>query len=258
MTARPVRSDTAPSWPAGVGRRVLVTGSVGGLGLGAARALLADGHQVMVHARSSHRLEDAGALLGAGAVGVVGDLRTADGVRELVEQVLSTGLPDAVIHNAGVIDGPDVVAVNLLAPFSLTVLLPEVPRHIYLSSSMHRGGHPVVPALDGPRPRITYSDSKLLVTAFAMAVARLRPEATSHAVDPGWVPTRMGGPSATDDLELGHVTQAWLATSEDPAALSSGGYWFHMKRRRPHPVVDDTGFQDGLVRALARATGMTL
>ena len=35
------------------------------------------------------------------------------------------------------------------------------------------------------------------------------------AVDPGWIPTKMGGAGAPDDLQQGFETQAWLAASED-------------------------------------------
>ena len=68
----------------------------------------------------------------------------------------------------------------------------------------------------------------------------------------------MGGPSAPDDLRLGHLTQEWLAISDDPEALTSGGYWHHKKRRKPHPSVNDIGFQDQLLAELALATGTTL
>ena len=37
-------------------------------------------------------------------------------------------------------------------------------------------------------------------------------------MDPGWVPTKMGGAGAPDDLEMGHLTQTWLATSDTGAA----------------------------------------
>lgn len=79
-----------------------------------------------------------------------------------------------------------------------------------------------------------------------------------NAVDPGWVPTRMGDPNAPDDLRLGHVTQQWLATSSDPAALTSGGYWYHQRRQEPHPAVNDVRFQDQLLATLAHATGTKL
>jgi hypothetical protein len=80
----------------------------------------------------------------------------------------------------------------------------------------------------------------------------------SNAVDPGWVPTRMGGPGASDDLRLGHVTQVWLATSDASEAHRSGGYWYHQQRFTPHPAALDTRFQDELLDALARATGTAL
>jgi hypothetical protein len=80
----------------------------------------------------------------------------------------------------------------------------------------------------------------------------------SNAVDPGWVPTKMGGPGAPDDLRLGHLTQEWLATSEEPEARSSGGYWFHQRLRTPHPAVHDSHFQDSLIAALARFTAAPL
>jgi hypothetical protein len=68
----------------------------------------------------------------------------------------------------------------------------------------------------------------------------------------------MGGAGAPDDLRLGHLTQEWLATSDDPEARTSGGYWFHERRHSPHPAVHDTQFQDDLLAALERLTGEPL
>jgi len=104
----------------------------------------------------------------------------------------------------------------------------------------------------------SYSDSKLFVTTLAAAVARMWPDVFSNAVDPGWVPTRMGGPGAPDDLRLGHLTQEWLATSQDPDALTSGGYWHHQRRIEPHPAVRDLRFQRELLDDLARFTATRL
>ena len=125
---------------------------------------------------------------------------------------------------------------------------------------MHRGGQADLSGADwsGDRTSVSYSDTKLYVTALMAAVARRWPHRISHAVDPGWVPTRMGGPSASDDLALGHVTQAWLATTEDPDALVSGRYWHHRRTERPHPAVHDARFQDELLGDLAQHTGVEL
>ena len=44
----------------------------------------------------------------------------------------------------------------------------------------------------------------------------------------------------------------------DPAALTSGGYWHHRKRRTPAPESADAGFQDRLVEKLEELTGVAL
>lgn len=239
--------------------RIFVTGSADGLGRETARTLLDQGHEVVLHARSTARLESLSDLIDRGAAAVTGDLADREQVVQVAEQVNRLGSLDAVVHNAGINRGGPVLAVNVVAPYLLTALVQRPPRLVYLSSGMHRGGSPDLSGQDwGPSARGSYSDSKLYVTALALAVARLWPEVGSNAVDPGWVPTRMGGTSAPDSLELGHRTQEWLATSEEPAARTSGGYWFHQERQVPHPSATNQGFQDRLLAGLAEATGVSL
>ena len=167
---------------------------------------------------------------------------------------------DAVIHNAGVVSGPHVLPVNAVAPYALTALIHRPQRLVYLSSGMHRGGRASLAGMDwsGHRATASYSDSKLFVTTLAIAVARIWPDVFSNAVDPGLVPTKMGGPSAPDDLRLGHRTQKWLATSDDPEPRTSGGYWHHQQLEKPTPAVHDQQFQDELLDALARFTDIQL
>jgi NAD(P)-dependent dehydrogenase (short-subunit alcohol dehydrogenase family) len=240
--------------------RVFITGSTDGLGQAAARTLLDDGHGVIVHARSKERLAAVGDLWDRGAVAVVGDLSDLEQTRDVADQVNRLGWLDAVIHNAGVIGGPQVLPVNVVAPYLLTALIDRPKRLVYLSSCMHRGGRASVTGMDwaGETTTGSYSDSKLFLTALAIAVARVWPDLLSNAVDPGWVPTKMGGPGAPDDLRLGHLTQEWLATSDDPEARSSGGYWYHQHRTQPAPPVHDRQFQEELLGALARFTGTSL
>jgi NAD(P)-dependent dehydrogenase (short-subunit alcohol dehydrogenase family) len=240
--------------------RVFITGSADGLGRLAAQTLLQDGHEVVVHARSRDRLTAVQALIVQGAGSVIGDFADIAETRTVARQVNELGAMDAVIHNAGVMSGPSVLAVNVIAPYLLTALIDRPHRLIYLSSGMHRGGRPRLDGLDwsGRRATGSYSDSKLFVTALAAAVARLWPDVLSNAVDPGWVPTRMGGQGAPDDLRLGHLTQEWLATSDDADARTSGGYWHHQRRIEPHPAVHDQRFQDQLLDALAGFTGTRL
>jgi NAD(P)-dependent dehydrogenase (short-subunit alcohol dehydrogenase family) len=240
--------------------RVLVTGSSDGLGRAAAVELQKAGRGVVVHVRSQSRLPAVADLVEAGAEVVVGDLSDLKQVRGVAEQANALGRMDAVIHNAGVSDGLAVLPVNVVAPYVLTASMHRPTRLIYLSSGMHRGGRPRLSGLDwsGTRATASYSDSKLFVTALSAAVARLWPDVMSNAVDPGWVPTRMGGRNAPDDLRLGHLTQEWLATSTETDALTSGGYWYHQRRADPHPSVPDEHFQSQLLDVLAEFTGTPL
>ncbi|MBD0424596.1 SDR family NAD(P)-dependent oxidoreductase [Streptomyces sp. TRM S81-3] len=239
--------------------RILVTGSSDGLGRAAADALLSAGHDVVVHARSQERAAALRALVDRGADIVVGDFTERDAVRRVAAELNDVKPLDAVIHNAGVWSGPAVMPVNVVAPYLLTALLQGPRRLVYLSSSSHFDGRPSLAGVDWRgRSAGSYSDSKLFVTTLAAAVARLRPEVLSNAVDPGWVPTKMGGPGAPDDLELGHRTQEWLASSDEPEALTSGGYWYHRRRLQPHRAVQDEEFQDRLLRTLAEETGTAL
>jgi NAD(P)-dependent dehydrogenase (short-subunit alcohol dehydrogenase family) len=103
-----------------------------------------------------------------------------------------------------------------------------------------------------------YSESKLYVATLTAAVARHWPEVLSNSVNPGWVPTKMGGAGAPDDLEMGHLTQTWLAVSEDRATKLSGFYWHHRQQQKPARLVTDTDFQDQLMDKLADLTGVKL
>jgi NAD(P)-dependent dehydrogenase (short-subunit alcohol dehydrogenase family) len=240
--------------------RVFITGSADGLGRAAAQTLLEDEHEVVVHARNTERLTAVRDLLDRGAAAVVGDLSDVEETRGIASQANRLGRMDAVIHNAGVLNGRHVLPVNVVAPYLLTALIHRPQRLVYLSSSMHRSGRASLTGMDwsGHRTMASYSNSKLFVTTLAAAVARIWSDVLSNAVDPGWVPTKMGGPGAPDDLRLGHLTQEWLATSEDPDARSSGGYWHHQRRTEPHPAVRDRRFQDQLLDDLARFTATRL
>jgi NAD(P)-dependent dehydrogenase (short-subunit alcohol dehydrogenase family) len=238
--------------------RIFVTGSADGLGRETAQTLLREGHQVVVHVRAEHRLDAVKDVLAQGAAVVIGDLGDLEQTRGVADQVNALGPIDAVIHNAGVYSGPTLLPVNVVAPYVLTVLIQRPRRLVYLSSGMHRGGRPRLDGMDWSGSRVTasYSDSKLFVTTLAAAVARRWPDVFSNSVDPGWVPTKMGGPNAPDDLRLGHLTQEWLATSDAREACTTAGYWHHQRRIEPHASVNDVKFQDRLLGELARATGI--
>ena len=94
--------------------RILITGSAGGLGQAAANTLRQDGHDVIVHARSADRVD---------GNAVVGDLADLDQTRDVAAQVNRLGRLDAVIHNAGVYTGRQIMPVNVVATYLLTALI---------------------------------------------------------------------------------------------------------------------------------------
>jgi NAD(P)-dependent dehydrogenase (short-subunit alcohol dehydrogenase family) len=253
--------------------RIFITGSSDGLGQLAARLLVADDHQVVLHARDRQRAEVARAGVPGAQEVIVGDLSSIEQTKEIARQVNSLGRFDAVIHNAGVgfrepvrlltADGlSHVFAVNTLAPYILTALIERPRRLVYLSSGMHQGGDASLEDVnwerrpwDGAR---AYADSKLQDVILAFAIARKWPDVYANALEPGWVPTKMGGHNAPDDLRAGPLTQVWLAVSADAGARVSGQYFFHMRRRSPHPAVYDVEIQEKLLATCARLSGVAL
>ncbi len=248
--AQPTGTSTPPAGELSRAR-IFITGSTDGLGRAAAGVLISEGHDVVLHARTRER---------------------AAALSDLAGQVNQIGRMDAVIHNAGVFLEPSraataeghakTLAVNALAPYMLTALIGRPDRLIYLSSGLHHAGAGSLRDIDWTsrswNAARAYSESKLHITALALTLARVWPEVLSNAVDPGWVPTKMGGPAATGDLQLGYLTQTWLAVSNDAAATVSGGYWYHRQRQAPAAQARDPAFQDQLMDRLAALTGVAL
>ena len=253
--------------------KVFITGSSEGLGLMAGRLLAEQGHGIVLHARSEARAEATLAALPQVEAVLVGDLSALAAMRDVADQANRRGRFDAVIHNVGIgyrelrrvetVDGlSQLWAVNVLAPYLLTALMQRPGRLVYLSSGMHTGGDP---SLDDPQwsgrrwnGSQAYSDTKLHDVLLAFGVARRWPDVLANAVHPGWVPTRMGGTGAPDDLDQGHLTQAWLAVSEDPGARVTGGYFYHQRQRDAHPAAQGPELQDRLLDYCRDMSGVAL
>ena len=234
--------------------KIFITGSADGLGQLAAKQLVNSGHEVVLHARNAERGEQAlKSVPGASGV-LVGDLADMEETKALAEKANALGTFDAVIHNAGVYQtgAQQLLHINTLAPYILTAMMNRPKRLTYLSSGMHLSGKPEW------TERPSYSDTKLHIVMLAKALARKWPEVYANAVDPGWVPTKMGGRGAPDNLEKGYQTQVWLAVSNDAGALVSGRYFHHQKPAHYNRLADDTHLQDALLVNCARLTGVSL
>ncbi len=268
---------------------VCVTGSTDGIGLAAATRLVAAGHDLLLHARSARRGREASQQLAelarssGGSVHLVtGDLSSLEQVRGLADQLRERTPLAALVHNAGVwvrgqvpptsADGHETTfAVNVLAPHLLTTLLAtEIEeagtRVVWLGSGMARAGAKhldpagltglaTTPTRGAQDAKRAYAASKAADVALALAWdARLR-SATSLALDPGWVPTKLASPGASGSVDVPGQALARLAVQGSLEALAGARY---VTGTRPAPVpppLREVGLQDALVATCDRLVG---
>jgi NAD(P)-dependent dehydrogenase (short-subunit alcohol dehydrogenase family) len=252
--------------------RIFISGSSTGLGLMAGELLIQQGHQVVLHARNAARATDARRALPRAEAVVEGDLDTISGAKSVAARVNALGRFEAVIHNAAVgyreghvltSDGlPNVFAINTLSAYILTALIETPKRLVYLSSGMHHRVDANLEDILWKRRRwdgsAAYAESKLHDAMLAFAVARRWPNVASNALEPGWVPTKMGGAGAPDDIGQAHLTQAWLAAGDDPRSQVTGKYFYHLKRMEANPQAHDPALQNRLLAICAEISGVTL
>ena len=250
--------------------RIFITGSADGLGQLAAKALIDQGHEVVLHARNEQRAGEAITHLPGARDVLTADLSNIEEIKALASKANASGTFDAVIHNAGVYrdsvnktthDGlPLLLVVNSLAPYILTCLMHKPERLVYMSSGMHLQGtfDPDISTLDSDKGKIdvSYSDTKLHDLLLSLAVARKWQGIYSNAVNPGWVPTKMGGAGAPDSLESGIATQVWLAGSDDDEVKVSGHYFRGKKQAHYLPQADNVELQDKFLSFCDQLTGV--
>ncbi len=258
-------------------KTILITGSTDGIGLEAARLLLAEGHRVLLHGRNPGKLDRVEAALNASISGgqterYVADLSRLDDVEALAASVAERHATlDVLINNAGVLKIPATSTpggidlrflVNTIAPYLLTRrLLPRISdggRVINLSSAAQA---PVdLEALVGRRSlddRAAYAQSKLALTMWSrsMALALGDEGPVIVAVNPGsLLATKMVKDAygvAGNDIRIGAQILQRAALGED-FADASGRYYDNDRRRfaQPHPDALDPGKSAALVRLL--------
>jgi len=96
------------------GKTALVTGATSGIGLAAAQRFAAEGAHVFVTGRRKDALDDAVAAIGAGAVGVQGDIGDPADLERLFDEIRAAGRGlDVLLANAG---GGEFAALGEITP----------------------------------------------------------------------------------------------------------------------------------------------
>ncbi|KAI0884922.1 NAD(P)-binding protein [Annulohypoxylon maeteangense] len=250
--------------------RIFITGSSDGLGLRSARTLAQRGHDVYLHARNNQRAQDARTACPEAKDVFVADLTSTEETKSLATQLNQTGPWDAIVHNAGLMNGvshlkgkeglPALFAVNTLAPYILSSLVDPPPKRlVFVSSGMHHGGDASLRNIQ----EAGYSDTKLHNVLLAFWFARKFGDrgVLSNALNPGWVATKMGGSNAPDNLDAAVDTYVLLAEGSGAAEGKTGGFWYQTRARTSkgpgretsyEKSAEDEARQNKLVEILAR------
>jgi NAD(P)-dependent dehydrogenase (short-subunit alcohol dehydrogenase family) len=226
----------------GNGSRVaIVTGANRGLGLETSRQLIEKGVLVALAGRDRAALDEAAGRLGVdeqAAMTVRMDVTDAASITRARREVLQRfGRVDILVNNAAVLvaengDVLEITSDDYRRSFDTNVFgVIEVCRAFVPDMARARYGRVVnVSSGAGQLAAMTtyapaYSMSKAALNAFTRLLAHTYRDdgVLVNAVDPGWVRTDMGGPSAPRSPQEGADSIVWLATLRDDGP--TGGFF---------------------------------
>lgn len=228
-------------------RRVaLVTGANRGIGRETGRQLLSKGLTVIFSGRNEDALKRVIASLGRDArhaSAVRMDVADASSVEQARREVIQRhGRVDVLVNNAAVLlyESEQALAIpadayrqtfetNVFGAIEVCrAFVPEMARRGYgrVVNVSSKAGQLASMKTYAP----AYSMSKAALNAFTRILAHTYRDrgVLVNAVNPGWVRTDMGGPSAPRSVEEGADTIVWLATLPDDGP--TGGFF---SDRRP-------------------------
>lgn len=228
--------------PAETRRHVaLVTGANRGLGFETSRQLLARGLNVVLAGRSEEALDRARHDLAADAARVMIvtlDITDVVSVTRAHRAVADRfGSVDVLVNSAAILEGEDddvleipaevyrssfetnvVGAINVCRTFLPDMVRRSFGRVVNVSSSAGQ-----LSSMSTYAPAYSVSKAALNALTRVLAETYRAHGVLVNAVDPGWVRTAMGGPSAPRSPEEGADSIVWLATL--PKDGPTGGFF---------------------------------
>ncbi|CAA0089975.1 Oxidoreductase UcpA [Zhongshania aliphaticivorans] len=261
-----------------MGKTILITGATDGIGLETAKALVTQGHRILLHGRSEQKLNEVQSMLSQYDKGVVvesylADLSDLAAVEAFAKKIIEGHSKlDVLINNAGVFklakpmtsDKLDTrFAVNTIAPYLLAQrLLPLFSadgRIINLSSAAQASVD--LRAMTGERELdddfTAYAQSKLAITMWSFYLAGVLKASGPAviAVNPGsMLASKMvkeGFGVSGKDLSIGVEVLCRAALAEEFAAAS--GKYFDNDAGQfslPHSDALDSNKVEGLVSCI--------
>jgi len=213
------------------GRKALVTGASGGIGAAIARALHAQGAEVVLTGRRRDALDELAAELGARCHVIVSDLSTAEGADALAKEAEGAmGQVDILVNNAGITadtlamrmkdeDWQRVIDVNLTSGFRL---IRALMRGMLKRRTGRIVGITSVVGVTGNAGQANYAAAKAGMIGMSKSLAQEVAERgiTVNCVAPGFIETAMTD-GLSDEVKakiLGRIPAARLGTSEEVAA----------------------------------------
>jgi NAD(P)-dependent dehydrogenase (short-subunit alcohol dehydrogenase family) len=218
------------------GKRALVTGSTGGIGLAAARQLAREGVSIVVNGRTRERVDAAvreirGTVQGADARGVVADLGTAAGCDLMIREVPEL---DILVNNVGIFEPKpfdEIPDADWIRFFEVNVLSGvRLSRH-YLRGMRARDWGRIIfvsseSAVQIPAEMIHYGTTKTaqLAVARGLAETTVGSGVTVNSVLPGptaseGVSTFVGQLAEARGLDFGTMEKEFFATARPSSLL---------------------------------------
>jgi NAD(P)-dependent dehydrogenase (short-subunit alcohol dehydrogenase family) len=227
-------------------RVAVVTGANRGLGLETARQLLSRGYRVALAGRDFDAVERARRGLDRVAgetLSVALDVTDADSIASAHRSIQSRwSRVDVLVNNAAILLGEndEVLSIsheayqqtfetNLFGAIeTCRVFVPPMAARRWGRVVNVSSGAGQLAGMSTYAPAYSMSKAALNALTCILAATYRTAGVLVNAVDPGWVRTDMGGPSAPRSLEQGADTIVWLATLPDDGP--SGGF-FNDRRR---------------------------